>query len=47
MKGKKGMIYHGGWSKFGVHYVCLIASYMVKLTVKGKFKSVMTRGFQC
>ena len=35
MKGKEGMIYHDGWSKFGVHYVCLFASYMVELSVKG------------
>ena len=42
MKGKKGMIYHDGWSKFGVHYVCLFASYMVELSEKGKFESVMT-----
>ena len=42
MKGKKGMIYHDGWSKFGVHYVCLFASYMVELSEKGKFEFVMT-----
>ena len=42
MKGKKGMIYHDGWSKFGVHFVCLISSYMAELSVKGKFESVMT-----
>ena len=46
MKGKRGMIYHDGWTKFGVHYVCLFASYMVKCPgvelAKNSFKSVMT-----
>jgi hypothetical protein len=29
IKGKKGIIMHGGWSKFARHYVCLLASYLI------------------
>ena len=28
MKGKKGCIMHNGWSKYGRHYVCLLATYL-------------------
>ena len=42
MKGKRGMMYHDSWSKFGVHYVYLFASYIVELSEKGKLEFVMT-----
>jgi hypothetical protein len=40
MKGRKGTIIHGGWSKFSKHYVCLLACYMVD-TGKGDYDGVM------
>jgi hypothetical protein len=41
MKGKKGMVYHDGWTKYGTHFVSLFASYVVPCASRNPYKKVM------
>ena len=40
MKDQKGCILHDGWSKYGRHYVALMASYLVERS-EGDFENVV------